>query len=327
MPVIDVHTHMLSESWVATLQAHGGPRYDVRTVIGGQRAVHLDGAPFMTLTPGMFDYGMRVAMMDEVGIDVSVVSLTCPSVYWGGREVSRDAARAINDDMAAAQRAHPARIRFFATLPWQHAGDAIEELRRACDQGAVGVMVLGNIAGMHLTDPSIASVWEEIDRRGLPVLLHPTVPPGYSDMALENYNLVASVGFMWDTTLAVSRMVYDGFFDRYRNLKLIASHAGATLPYLAGRLDRCHEMMPACRVKISDRPSDHLKRIWYDSIAYTPEALSLCVSFAGQDRVLFGSDYPHNIGNPQGLLAMLDALDPATRAAVRGDNALGIFAI
>jgi aminocarboxymuconate-semialdehyde decarboxylase len=132
---------------------------------------------------------------------------------------------------------------------------------------------------------------------------------------------------MWDTTLAVSRMVYDGFFDRYRNLKLIASHAGATLPYLAGRLDRCHEMMPACRVKISDRPSDHLKRIWYDSIAYTPEALLLCVSFAGQDRVLFGSDYPHNIGNPQGLLAMLDALDPATRAAVRGDNALGIFAI
>jgi aminocarboxymuconate-semialdehyde decarboxylase len=327
MPVIDVHTHMLSEDWVATLQAHGGPRYDVRTVIGGQRAVHLDGAPFMTLTPGMFDYGMRVAMMDEVGIDISIVSLTCPSVYWGGREVSCAAARAINDDMAAAQRAYPRRIRFFATLPWQYPADAVAELARAVDLGAVGVMVLGNIAGMHLTDPAIAPVWEEIDRRGLPVLLHPTVPPGYADQALENYNLVASVGFMWDTTLAIARMVFDGFFDRYRNLKLIAAHAGATLPYLAGRLDRCHEMMPACRVRITDRPSSHLKRIWYDSIAYTPEALALCVGFAGAERVLFGSDYPHNIGDPKGLLGLLDTLDPAAREAVRGGNAQKLFAL
>jgi aminocarboxymuconate-semialdehyde decarboxylase len=122
-------------------------------------------------------------------------------------------------------------------------------------------------------------------------------------------------------------MVYDGFFDRYRNLKLIAAHAGATLPYLAGRLDRCHEMMPACRVRIADRPSEHLKRLYYDSIAYTPEALALCVAFAGPERVLFGSDYPHNIGDPKGLLAALDTFDPAAREAVRGGNAQRIFAL
>ena len=325
--VIDVHTHMLSEAWVAALQAHGGPRYEVRSVVGGQRAVHLDGAPFMTLMPGMFDYGMRIAMMDEVGIDVSIVSLTCPNVFWGGREVSRDTARAINDDMARAQARWPDRIRWFATLPWQHAGDARAELERACGEGAVGVMVLGNIAGAHLTDPSFAQVWEAIDRRGLPVLLHPTAPPGNREQALETYNLIASIGFMWDTTLAVTRMIVDGFVDRYASLKLIVSHAGGTLPYLAGRLDMCHERMPACRVKISERPSTYLRRLWYDSIAYAPEALDLCLQVAGTDRVLFGSDYPHNIGDPKRLLGLVAALPEEARDAVRGDNAQRVFGI
>jgi aminocarboxymuconate-semialdehyde decarboxylase len=276
----------------------------------------------------MFDWGMRIAMMDEVGIDVSIVSLTCPSVFWGGREVSRDTARAINDWMAQAQRRWPDRIRWFATLPWQHAGDAQAELERACGEGAVGVLVLGNIAGAHLTDAAFAPVWEAIDRRGLPVLLHPTAPPGNRDQALEAYNLIASIGFMWDTTLAVTRVVMNGFLDRYQELKLIVAHAGATLPYLAGRLDICHERMPACRVAIGDRkPSSYLRRLWYDSIAYTPDALELCLKVAGPDRVLFGSDYPHNIGDPTGLLAMLDGLPAETRNAVRGGNAARLFGV
>jgi aminocarboxymuconate-semialdehyde decarboxylase len=327
MPVIDVHTHMLSDEWVETLRRHGGPRLGVREVVGGQQAVHLDGAPFMTLTRGMFDYGMRIAMMDEVGIDISIVSLTCPSVYWGGEAVSVAAARAINLDMARAQARWPRRIRWFATLPWQYPAAAVAELERAVGEGAVGVMVLGNVAGEPLTAEAYAPIWEAIDARALPVLLHPTAPPGLQQMGMEAYNLVASVGFMVDTTLAVSRMIYDGFLDRYARLKLIASHAGATLPFLAGRLDRCHEMMPACRVRIADRPSSYLRRIWYDSIAYTPGALALCLDVAGADRVLFGSDYPHNIGDPKGLLALLDGLPAPTREAVRGGNAAGIFGL
>ena len=229
--------------------------------------------------------------------------------------------------MAAAQARWPNRIRWFATLPWQHAGDAREELARACDRGAVGVMVLGNVAGAHLTDGAFAPVWEAIDRRALPVLLHPTAPPGNREQALESYNLIASVGFMWDTTLAVTRMVLDGFFDRFRDLKLIAAHAGATLPYLAGRLDTCHARMPAARARVSDPPSAYLRRIWYDSIAYTPDALALCLKVAGPDRVMFGSDYPHNIGDPEGLLALLDDLPAEARDAVRGGTARRVFGL
>lgn len=156
--VIDVHTHMLSNEWVGQLEAHGGPRYSVKEVAGGQRAVHLDGAPFMTLTEGMFDYDLRVKNMNKAGVDLAVVSLTCPNVFWGGPKISTDTARLMNDDMAQAQRAHPDRIRWFASLPWQFPEAAVAELERAHEAGAVGVMVLGNIAGRALTDPSFAPI-------------------------------------------------------------------------------------------------------------------------------------------------------------------------
>jgi hypothetical protein len=82
-PVIDVHTHCLTEAWFELLQRHGGPRYSVKAVSGGMRAIHLDGAPFMTPVPAMFDYDLRLRTMNDVGVDVGVVSLTCPNCYLG----------------------------------------------------------------------------------------------------------------------------------------------------------------------------------------------------------------------------------------------------
>jgi aminocarboxymuconate-semialdehyde decarboxylase len=199
--------------------------------------------------------------------------------------------------MAAQSKRYPDRIRFMCSLPWQHAKLAVAELKRAVDElGAVGVMVLANIDGKSLTDRAFAPVWKEIDRRGLPVLVHPTAPPGTKQLDVMKYNLIASVGFMFDTSLAVSRMIFDGFFDRYPKLKLIASHGGGTLPYIAGRLDICHANMPACREKISALPSTYLKRIFYDSVVFTQEALDMAVKVGGETNVLYGSDYPHNIG-------------------------------
>jgi aminocarboxymuconate-semialdehyde decarboxylase len=328
MTVIDVHTHILSREYLDLLSSHGGPTYEVKQDKSGGPAIHRAGAPFMTLTTGMFDVQQRLRDMDAAKVDVAILSLTCPNVYWGGRETSNRAARLMNDCIAQARRAHPDRIQGLASLPWQYPDDALRELNRACDElGHVGVMVLANIDEVPLTDERFAPIWAAIDQRGLPVLVHPTAPPGIDDMDMVRYNLVASVGFMIDTTLAITRMVYDGFLDRYPNLKIIASHAGATLPYIAGRLDRCHEMMPACREKISDPPSSYLRRIFYDSVCYTPDALDLCLKVGGPSQVLYGSDYPHNIGDMQGCLSRVNELSPETAEDVRHRNAERIFKI
>ena len=324
-PVIDVHTHMLTNEWVSLLEQHGGPSYTLKTVSGGLRAIHLDGAPFMTPVPNMFDWEARIANMNKARVDIAVTSLTCPNVFWGGAEVSLKAARIANDDMAKAQKTWPDRIRWFASLPWQHEKLALEELKRACDNGALGVMVLANIAGKALTDAQFISVWKEIDRRGLPVLVHPSAPPGTPAMGLHEFQLTAPIGFTFDTSLAIARCIYDGFFDRFPNLKLIASHGGGALPYLVGRLDICWDNIPAARAKTAEPPRNYMRRIYVDSVVFRQDVLSMCVSVCGPDNVLYGSDYPHTIGDMAGCLSRVDALPDGVRHQVRGWNAQRIF--
>jgi len=324
---IDIHSHMLCEEWMTLFRAHSGSRFSIRPVLGGKEVIHYDGIAFMTPETRMFDYGQRIAAMDEAGVGMAVLSLTGPNVYWGDEDASSRAARAINQSFADAQSAYPDRLRWIASLPFQYPQRAIEELARSVDAGARGVMVLGNIAGASLTDERFAPVWAEIDRRALPVFLHPTVPCGCAEMDIAMYQLSASVGFTFDSTLAVTRMIFDGFFDRHPNLKLIVAHGGGTLPFLAPRLDRCHEVIGAARTRISERPSAYLKRIYADSVLYSSEVLDATLAVFGEDHVLFGSDYPHNISDMAGILARIDLLAPVLRDKVRGGNAMRVFGV
>ena len=323
--VIDIHTHMLNDQWLDTILKHGGS-YSLKE-LQGQRAIHYDGAPFMTLMDGMFSYSKRIQAMDDAGVDLAIISLTCPSVYWGGEEISASTAKMMNNDMADQQKNYPDRIRWFATLPWQYPDRAVQELRESKAKGAVGVFVSASITGMSLTDHKFLPIWEEIDKIGLPVLVHPGAPPGVGEMDMERYNLVYSVGFMFDTTLAIARMIFDGFFDRYPNIDLIVCHAGGALPYLVGRFDTAFENMPPCRDVITQIPSQYFEKLYFDSIAYTQDALELCVNVAGSGRVLYGSDYPHNVGDMKGCLDRVDALPSDVRNLVRGENARKLFSL
>ena len=90
MKVVDVHTHMLNEGFLKLLRKHG-KGYQVKKVVGGQTGIFKDGAPFMTLMPGMFDYDLRIQAMDAAGVDIAIVTLTSPNVYWGSAKTSLEA--------------------------------------------------------------------------------------------------------------------------------------------------------------------------------------------------------------------------------------------
>jgi len=241
--------------------------------------------------------------------------------------VSLQAARLMNDDMAAARTAHPDRLRFFASLPWQYPELALPELERASAAGASGVMVLANVDGRPLTDPAFAPIWGAIDAKSLPVLVHPTAPPGVDAMDMVRFQLTASIGFTFDTSLAIARMIYDGFFDRYRKLRIIAAHGGGALPYLVSRMDQCFDNIPACREKISARPSEYVPKILADAVVFAPEVLDLCLKVFGADNVLYGSDYPHTIGDMPGCLKRVNGLADAAKDKVRGRNAQRVFGL
>jgi aminocarboxymuconate-semialdehyde decarboxylase len=326
MPVIDVHTHMFTQKFMDLLKAKGGI-YNLQTRPDGQMEIFRHDTPVAIPQKGHFDYALRMRDMDAAHIDMAIVSLTCPNVYWGTEDVSCEAARESNASMAAAQKTYPDRIRWFTSLPWEYPHRAIEELHRSCDAGAIGVMVLANITGRSLTDPLFAPVWEAIDRRALPVLVHPTDLPGIDQMDMKKYDLSWSVGFVADTTLAFTRIIFDGFLDLYPNLKLIASHGGGALPYLVGRFDKGDEVEIPSRRRIKAHPSEYLKRIWYDCITYRPEALKFLIAIVGADRVLFGTDYPHQVHDMKGSMVNTAALPAEQCHAIREANARRIFAI
>ena len=322
MTCIDVHTHMMNSNWG---EAISNSRIYGSVDVNGKKMIALGGRPYIPVEPEMLNYQKRIDDMDSAGVDLSIISLTTPSVYWADLPEAVRLSKTVNEEMAEQQQKFPDRIRFLATLPWQFSDAAINELSNALGLGAAGVFVGSNIEGKVLTESSFAPIRSEIDRRSLPVLLHPSPPHDSAQSELVDYNLIQSVGFMCDTTIAISRMIFDGFFERYPNLKLIAAHVGGTLPFIVGRLDACFEFMAPCREKISKPPSEYLKHIYYDSIGFTPNAIQMCLDVAGSDHVMFGSDYPHLIGHMDAAKKRVKQLPPQYHGKIFEKTAISVF--
>jgi aminocarboxymuconate-semialdehyde decarboxylase len=317
--VIDVHTHMYSQGWVAAVNAAADPNFR----IGENNALIYRGGSIGRMTPPMLDWDLRIRDMDAAKVDVGLISLTAPNVYWGTRAQSVAAARNINDDYAAAQRKYDGRIRWFASLPFQYEDDALAELRRAKEVGALGVCTLTNILGASLTAPQFRRILRECAAMQMPVFVHPTTP--YTDgMGLADFGLGNTIGFTSETTLFIARFILEGVLDEIPSLNLIACHGGGAFPYLAARFDIMWERTVTAR-KNPAPPSTYLRRFWYDSIVYDQATLDFLVARVGADRVLYGSDYPFSIGDMKGVLARVDALPAEQRDAVRSGNAARLF--
>jgi aminocarboxymuconate-semialdehyde decarboxylase len=317
--VIDVHTHMYSQGWVKAVGDAADPNFR----IGENNALIYRGGGIGRMTPPMLDWDLRIKDMDDAKVDVGLISLTAPNVYWGTRAQSAAAARSINDDFAAAQKKYDGRIRWFASLPFQHADDALAELRRAKANGAIGVCTLTNILGTPLTAPEYRQIFRECAAMQMPVFVHPTTP--FTDgMGLADFGLGNTIGFTSDTSLCFAKLILDGVLDELPSLQLIACHGGGAFPYLAARFDIMWERTTSAR-KNKAPPSTYLSRLWYDSIVYDQPTLDFLVERVGVDRVLYGSDYPFSIGDMKGVLARVDALPGEQRDAVRSGNAERLF--
>jgi aminocarboxymuconate-semialdehyde decarboxylase len=327
MTTIDIHTHMFGQGWLDMVRKHGAPAYAIADKEDGRDYLVEYGSPACALEVEAFDYDARIAMMDRFGIDVSVVSLTSPNVHFGDEAVSVATARIANDEMAAGQAAHPERIRWFASLPWEYPDAALAELERCVALGAVGVMCVAHIGARHLIDPHFAPVWQALDARRMPVLVHPTAPLGAQAVNFGHERiLMPAAGFMYDTTIALARMALDGFFERFPNVPIIASHGGGYIPFVNGRVDMFFGVETLQKFDIPKLPSDYFSQLYYDAIVYDTAALRLVIDIAGPEKVLFGTDLPMPADVPK-LFDLVDARPPGEAAAIRGGNAARLFGL
>ena len=303
---VDVHTHHYTPAFFEAVRDSGGD-YAFAKDPTGRDIITLRGARFFGVTPAMTDLDARLEAMDAAGIDVAVLSLSTPNVFFLPPEDQPNLARRMNDAYAEAVAGHPDRLRAFASIPMDVPDAALAELHRALGElRLAGVILLSNIGGRPLTDPAYRPFFAEADRMGLCVFLHPMLPAAGQE-SLREFVLGPIIAFPFDTTLAVARMCYAGMFREYPRIRWIIAHAGGAIPWLMERIDSGYRDFAENREHIDELPSRYLTRLYYDTVTFSPHNLTMLRDQVGADHMLMGSDFPH-------LLGAIDRAVPSIRS-------------
>ncbi|MGH9468463.1 MAG: amidohydrolase family protein [Terriglobales bacterium] len=323
--VIDVHNHYYPAAYLEALREKDSAVSVSRGEDGNLR-LHYPG-DYNIAVEGQRDLAVRVAMMDETGLDRQIYSMTTPGVHVETPKRAARLAALVNDAFAEGVARHPGRFGAMATLPLNDAAASVRELERATGElGLPGAMLFSNVNGVALADERYWPLYELANERGLVLHIHPTSPVGVE--AMQEYWLMPLVGFLADTSLAAAKLAFSGVTARFPRIRWVLSHLGGMIPYIAERLDRGWRAFPACREHCPEAPSHYLRQFYFDTVNFDPQALLLAVHFAGPERVLAGSDYAHQIGSPRLMLESLRALPVAqeVRAQILGGNAEALYA-
>lgn len=321
----DLHTHYYTQAYFDRIRESGGD-FSFAQDPAGRTIITYRGARFFGITPPMTDPQKRIEEMDRATIDVEVLSLSTPNVYFAEGRAQAQVAREINDGFAELIAKYPKRFKGFASIPMDDPGAALKELHRAFFELKLnGVILLSNVRGRALTAPLYRPFFEEANRLCLCIFLHPMLPANAEPFS--EYVLGPLVAFPFDTTLAVARMCFDGLLRDFPNIRWIVGHAGGAIPYLAERLDNGFRDFAECRAKITELPSTYLKRLYYDSVTFSPHTLGFVRDWAGTDHMVMGSDYPHLLGSIDRAVSSIEALAiPAhEKERIFSGTALGIL--
>ena len=317
MAKFDLHTHFYTEEFFQTIRELPS-EFSFGASPSGQTIITYRGARFFGVTPAMTDVSQRLEDMDRAGIDVEVVSLSTPNVFFTDARHQPQVARVMNDSYAELIAKHPQRFKGFASIPMDAPEPALNELHRAIDELKLnGVILLSNIGGKPLTSPEYRPFFAEANRMKLCIFLHPMIPAN-SD-AFREYVLGPIIGFPFDTSLAVARMCYDGMFADFPDIRWIIGHLGGAVPYLMERMDNGYRDFPECRAHIDQLPSFYLKRLYYDTVSFSPHTLMMVRNMVGADHMVMGSDYPHLLGSIDRAVSSIEGLD------IRDEEKEGIF--
>jgi predicted TIM-barrel fold metal-dependent hydrolase len=267
----DVHAHYLPESYRAALLDNGHSQPDGFPQIPEWSAEE------------------HVAMMDRLGIATSLLSISSPGVHFGDEAATADRAREVNE---AGQRAvvdHPGRFGLFASLPLPDVGATVAEIAYCCDRlDVAGFTLLTNIGGTYLGDPAFRPVFDELDRRGARLFIHPTSPACWEHTSLGRPRPMLE--FFFDTTRAVVDLVLNGTVAQHSGIEFLIPHAGATLAMVADRVSVFSLLLGV------DPEVDVLRdvgRLHFDLAGFPlPRQLDALLTLTTLEHLHYGSDYP-----------------------------------
>jgi aminocarboxymuconate-semialdehyde decarboxylase len=326
MPIIDFHNHFYPPEYLDALE-RGPSAVRVTRDDAGNPVVHYPG-DFNVAVRGHRDIDYREEVLRAAGVDTQVITLTTPGTHVEEPKTAARLAQLVNDAFAKVVTDKRGRFAALATLQLNDPAASVTEFRRAVQHlGFAGAMLFSNVNGVALADPRFWRLYEVANELEAVLYIHPTNP--VSVAAMEKYWLMPLVGFLMDTTLAAAELVFSGVAEKFPDIKWVLGHLGGAIPYLAERLDRGYEAFPDCRVNIAQPPSTYLKKFYLDTVNFDPKAIELAISFSGLERILAGSDYPHQIGSIEKMLSSINELriSPDERAKILGGNAARLLGI
>lgn len=321
--IVDAHSHLYPRSYIELLKG----RSSVPRIVGApgserflifQSEEEPGGIGGRAVDEEFWDVGAKLAFMDRFGIDRSVVSLGNPWLDPFEGPQARRAAATVNEELAALEFATGGRIVALGVVPQHDVAEAAAVVREIAEAPSLhGVANGSRLCGRMLDDPDLEPVWEALAATGIPFVVH----PHYSLPAeeLSGYGMTPSValGFPFETTASVARLVLGGVVHRHPGLRVVASHGGGTLPFLAARLDVLWRTDPPGRVRCPVPPSELISRIGLDALVYAEGPLQLVVQTVGAGNAMFGTDHPFAVADPAANLAAIDAaLDGTERRSV-----------
>jgi aminocarboxymuconate-semialdehyde decarboxylase len=304
--IIDFHAHLYPRVFMDEVArvgaAHG---IALERAADGIERLRFEGITFWAYEPSFWDVDARIASLDAAGVDLQVLSMGPPMVYWAEPYDGLRLCQILNDAIAEVVTHHPQRFAGFIALPFQAPDLALQELQRAQAVGLAGVAIGSNIHGRPLDDPALWPIYAQIEQADLPLFMHPINPIGQP--GIHDYRLDLTLGFPFDTTLAAARMVLGGVMERFPNLKVCLAHLGGALPFLQERLDiGWHQRQVfGGEAGLPRPPSEYFRRFYLDCLSYSDPALLCALALYGADHIVVGSDAPFAVGDLQRSVAYI----------------------
>ena len=275
------------------------------------------------LMPKHMDVDAKLADMDASGIQMAALSINDPGPELFGGD-GPAIGRLVNDGIAEIAKQHPKRFFGLMVLPLQDIDASLEEMERCANKlGMKGILLYSNINGAFPDEERFRPVFAQAERMKLPVLLHPAYPITYE--VTKGREMATMLGLMFDTTIALGRIILAGMLDEFPRLKLVCPHVGGALPFLVGRMDHQTMVLKRGAGHIRKAPSEYLKQVWFDAVSPIGLAVKYGIDFAGPEKMLFSTDHPWV--EPKIILDVIESLHlaPDAEAKVMGGNARALF--
>ena len=326
---IDIHSHIAIPQAAEFVKPHLDPATIPLINFATPQTKALNARQDSDRRGLMTGHDQRLADLDAMGIDLQLVMCPPPQCYYTvPPDIAVKAAQMVNDGVAAYVAAKPDRFVALGTVPMPDGNEAASELDRCMTSLKFkGVQILTNVAGKELSDPTFAPFWKKAEELGAVVLIHPN---GFTEARrFSRFYFNNIIGNPLETTIALHYLIFDGVLERHPELKIIAVHGGGYLGAYWGRIDHAWGARGDARGDLPKPPSSYLKKIYFDTVVFTPEQLATLVAIFGIDHVLMGTDYPYDMAeyDPLEHLAATKSLDAAARAAIAGSNAKKLLGV